>query len=160
MKNIENQKSACGVVRDRTRAGTVMRPEWISAKLIGMRKPIFSSKGAPPKGIYTPAIVAKGSFVFVSGQGPVDPKTGEFVLGSFREQAQLTFSNVGFLLEEAGSSWDLVVKVNVYLTDMGFFAEMNEVYKTFFKEPYPARTTVGAGLGRMMIEVDCVALVP
>jgi 2-iminobutanoate/2-iminopropanoate deaminase len=125
-----------------------------------MRKPIVSSKGAPPKGIYTPAILAEGRFLFVSGQGPVDPKTGDFVLGPFREQAELTFRNIASLLEAGGSTFEQVVKVNVYLNDMAHFAQMNEVYKTFFKEPYPARTTVGAGLGRMLIEVDCVALVP
>ena len=125
-----------------------------------MRKPVISDKGAPPKGIYTPAIAAKGAFLFVSGQGPVDPKSGEFVIGSFKEQAMLTFRNVGSLLEAGGTSFEQVVKVNVYLSDMAFFSEMNEVYKTFFKEPYPARTTVGAGLGRIAIEVDCIALLP
>src|SRR6185503_13510648 len=125
-----------------------------------MRKPVVSAKGAPPKGIYSPAIAAKGAFLFVSGQGPVDPKSGDFVLGTFKEQAELTFRNVGALLEAGGRSFAQVVKVNVYLSDMAFFSEMNEVYKTFFKEPYPARTTVGAGLGRIAIEVDCIALLP
>ena len=124
------------------------------------RQPISSSHGAPPKGIYSQAIVAEGKQVFVSGQGPVDPASGDLVLGSFAEQARLTFQNITTLLEAAGTAWENVVKVNVYLADLNNFAEMNEIYKTFAKEPYPARTTVQAGLGQIAIEVDCVALVP
>jgi len=125
-----------------------------------MRKAIFSKKGPKPKGIYSPAIVAQGPMVFVSGQGPVDPKTSEFVLGSFREQAEMTFKNVGILLKESGASWEEVIKVNVYLADMANFPAMNEIYQKFFKKPYPARTTVGANLGKIDIEVDCVAVLP
>ena len=126
-----------------------------------LRKPVFSSQAPKPKGIYSPAMIAEGSYVFISGQGPVDPMTNEFVLGEFRQQAELTLKNIGSLLEEAGTSWEHVVKVNVYLADMDNFAAMNEIYKRFFKEPYPARTTVGAGLPKgMAIEVDCIALLP
>jgi 2-iminobutanoate/2-iminopropanoate deaminase len=89
----------------------------------------------------------------------VDPRTGELRLGSFREQAELTFQNIGALLEAAGSSWAQVVKVTVFLADFNHFAEMNEVYKQYLSEPYPARTTVQAGLGRMAIEVDCIAVI-
>ncbi|MEK7764816.1 MAG: Rid family hydrolase [bacterium] len=125
-----------------------------------MRKPVRSPNAPAPKGVYTPALVAQGPFVFVSGQGPVDPPTGELRLGSFREQAELTFRNVGALLEAAGTGWAAAVKVNVYLADMANFAEMNEIYRGFVSEPFPARTTVGAGLGRMAIEVDCIAVLP
>jgi 2-iminobutanoate/2-iminopropanoate deaminase len=126
-----------------------------------MRKQITSSKGAPPKGVYSPAIVAEGPTLYVSGQGPVDPQTGNFVLGSFEEQAKLTFDNVTALLEAAGTSWANVVKVGVFLADLDNFGKMNEVYRTYLTEPYPARTTVQAGLpGGMEIEVDCIALVP
>jgi len=126
------------------------------------REAVFSSKAPKPKGVYSPAVVAEGSFVFVSGQGPIDPRTNEMVLGDFKTQAELTIRNVGLLLNAAGTSWEHVVKVNVYLTNMDDFPAMNEVYKTFFKEPYPARTTVGAAMAvkGMLIEVDCIALVP
>jgi 2-iminobutanoate/2-iminopropanoate deaminase len=126
------------------------------------REAIFSSKASKPKGIYSPAIRAEGSFVFVSGQGPIDPTTNQMVLGDFNQQAELTLKNVGLLLEAAGTSWEHVVKVNVYLTNPTDFAAMNEIYKKFFKEPYPARTTVGTAMVSpgMLIEVDCVALVP
>ena len=126
------------------------------------REPIFSTKAPKPKGIYSPAILAEGSYVFVSGQVPVNPMTNEMVLGDFKNQAELTLSNVGLLLEAAGTSWEHVVKVNVYLTDPKDFAAMNEIYAKFFKEPYPARTTVGAAMVAkgVLIEVDCIALVP
>ena len=127
-----------------------------------IRKPVFSSKAPKPKGIYSPAMIAEGKFVYVSGQIPVDPMTNEMMLGDIRQQTERTFGNVGLLLEEAGSSWEHVVKVNVYLADMADFAAMNEIYKQFFKEPYPARTTIGAALPikGMLIEIDCIALIP
>ena len=126
------------------------------------REAIFSSSAPKPKGGYSPAIRAEGSFVFVSGQGPIDPITNEMMLGDFNQQAELTIRNVGLLLEASGTSWEHVVKVNVYLTDMKDFPAMNEIYGRFFKEPYPARTTVGAAMAvkGMLIEVDCIALVP
>jgi 2-iminobutanoate/2-iminopropanoate deaminase len=126
-----------------------------------MRKEIFTEKGAAPKGPYSQAIVAGGSMVFVSGQGPVDPVTGEMQIGSFREQAELVFDNITTLLEAAGTSWANVVRTGVFLADLSNFAEMNEIYQRYLQKPYPARTTVGAGLsGGMLIEVDCIAVVP
>ena len=125
-----------------------------------MRKQIIAEKGAPPKGVYSPAIMASGTMVFVSGQGPVD-QTGEFQFGSFEEQAKLTFDNVTTLLEASGTSWAHVVRVGVFLADLDNFGQMNEIYKAYLTEPYPARTTVEVGLpGGMEIEVDCIALIP
>jgi 2-iminobutanoate/2-iminopropanoate deaminase len=125
-----------------------------------MRKAIFTAKGAAPQGPYSQAIVADGPTVYIAGQGPLDPESGELVLGSFREQAERTFQNIGILLEAAGSSWEHVVKVSAFLADHGDFPEFNEVYRKYLKEPYPARTTVQAGLGQIAIEVDCIAVVP
>jgi 2-iminobutanoate/2-iminopropanoate deaminase len=126
-----------------------------------MRKQVLSDKGARPLGPYSPAIVTEGPLVFVSGQGPVDPETGEKRLGSFREQAELTFQNVTVLLEAAGTSWENAVKVGVFLADLGDFSEMNEIYRRYLTPPFPARTTVEAGLAPgMAIEVDCIAVVP
>ena len=126
-----------------------------------MRKQIFTAKGAEPKGPYSQAIVADGPMVYVSGQGPVDPETGEFRFGSFREQAELTFQNISTLLEAAGTSWAHVLKVGIFLADLGNFAEMNKIYQRYVRDPYPARTTVQAGLPpRMAIEVDCIAAIP
>ncbi len=126
-----------------------------------MRKEIRTDKGAAPQGPYSQAIVAEGKTVYVSGQGPVDPKTGEMQLGTFREQADLAFKNVGTLLEAAGTSWANALKVGIFLADLGNFPEMNEIYQTYVSEPFPARTTVQAGLPpKMLIEVDCIAVVP
>ena len=124
-----------------------------------MRKEVFTEKGAEPKGPYSQAILASGSMVFISGQGPVDPRTGEFRLGSFREQAEITFQNIGTLLDAAGSSWEDVVKVSVFLADKNDFDELNDVYTQYFKKPFPARTTVQAGLRQIAIEVDCIAVI-
>ena len=124
-----------------------------------MRQAISTEKGPPPQAPYSQAIIAEGPLVFVSGQGPVDSTTGDLRLGSFREQAELTFRNVATLLEAAGTSWEHAVKVGIYLADHAHFAQMNEVYEHFVREPYPARTTVQAGLGQIAIEVDCIAIV-
>ncbi len=127
-----------------------------------MRKAIFSAQGAPPQGPYSPAIVAQGPLVFVSGQGPVNPETGKIEDGTFREQAIRTLDNVTALLQAAGTSWEHVVRVGIFLADMNNFAELNEIYKQYVQAPYPARTTVQAKLPApmMQIEVDCIALIP
>lgn len=125
-----------------------------------MRKQIFSEKGAPPQGIYSQGIVAEGPMVYVSGQGPIDPASGERKQGSFREQAEQVFQNIGAILEAANTSWDNAVKVGIFLADLDDFAEMNEIYQQYVSEPYPARTTLQAGLPGIALEVDCVALVP
>ena len=126
-----------------------------------MREPIFTKKGVKPVAPYSQAIVAKGRTVYVSGQGSFDPEVGHFAPGDFRAQAERTFGNVQAILEAAGATWKDVVKVNVYLANVLDFAAMNEVYRQFVVEPFPARTTVQAGLiGQMLIEVDCVAVIP
>jgi 2-iminobutanoate/2-iminopropanoate deaminase len=125
-----------------------------------MRKEVLTKKAPPPSGVYSQAIRASGEFVFVSGQGPEDPATHKLKLGSFREQAEQTFKNVGALLEAAGTSWAHAVKVGVFLKDLKRFQEMNQIYKKFLTAPFPARTTVEAGLLGIDIEVDCVALIP
>jgi 2-iminobutanoate/2-iminopropanoate deaminase len=99
--------------------------------------------------------------VFVSGQGPLDPATNELNRGSFAEQAELVFRNVGALLEAAGATWGDVVKVNAYLGDIAHFSEFNEIYGQYFTAPYPARTTIQASLPfGIALEVDCVAVLP
>ena len=105
-----------------------------------MRKQVIAERGAPPKGIYSPAIIASGTIAYISGQGPIDPVTGEFQWGSFAQQAKLTFDNVTTLLEAAGTSWKHVVKVGVFLANLKDFSVMNDIYKTNLTEPYPART--------------------
>ncbi|HVG18840.1 MAG TPA: Rid family detoxifying hydrolase [Blastocatellia bacterium] len=118
----------------------------------------ISTEGAPkPVGPYSQAIVV-GNTVYVAGQGPFDPGTGKMAEG-FEEQAVRTFENIKAIVESAGATLKDVVKVNVYLADLGNFAKMNEVYMRYFKDPYPARATVGTQLlGGMAIEIECVAV--
>jgi 2-iminobutanoate/2-iminopropanoate deaminase len=122
-----------------------------------MRKTVMAEKGPAPAGPYSHAVVA-GDFVFISGQGPVDPETGAMP-DAFTDQVRQTFENVRTILEAAGSSLDNAVKVNAYVTDLTRFAEFNEVYKEYFENDPPARTTVGADLLGMLVEVDCIAVV-
>lgn len=126
-----------------------------------MREPIITDKGVTPTAPYSQGIIAQGRTIYVSGQASFDPTTGRFEDGEFRAQADRTFRNVQAILEAAGAGWKDVVKVNVYLSNILDFAELNEVYRRYVVEPYPARTTVQAVLsGHMRIEVDCIAVLP
>jgi 2-iminobutanoate/2-iminopropanoate deaminase len=122
---------------------------------------IIQTDNAPGAiGPYSQAIKA-GGFVFVSGQIPTDPQTGEFVAGGITEQTEQVLKNLKAVLEAAGSSLDQVVKTTVFLADMKDFPGMNEVYATFFSGAPPARATVAAaGLPRdARVEIEAVALV-
>jgi len=121
-----------------------------------MRKAIHPAAAPRPRGPYSPAIVAEG-FVFVAGQGPVNPKTNELELGDVRSETRRTLENIRIILSAAGSSLRDVVRVGVFLADMNDFAAMNEVYREFFPEAPPARTTVGAQLPKIKVEIDCIA---
>src|SRR5215470_17267365 len=123
-----------------------------------MRKAIQTDKAPKPIGPYSQAIV-EGDFVFCAGQGPTNPETGKVEYGDVASETKRTFENMKAILEAAGSSLDKVVKCNVYLRDIKDFAAMNEVYKTYFKPPYPARTTIQAGAlpGGIAVEIECIA---
>lgn len=118
------------------------------------------STASAPKAIgpYSQAIRA-GALVFVSGQIPLDPATGNLVEGDVAAQTRQVFKNLGEILSAAGASFDDVVRTTVYLADMNDFASMNEVYGTFFSAPAPARATVQAArLPRdARIEIDLIA---
>ena len=123
-----------------------------------MSREAITASGAPePAGPYSHAVVANG-FVYVSGQGPVNPETGS-VPDGFEDQVRQTFENLRTILEAAGSGLGDVVKVNAYVTDLTRFGRFNEVYKELFSQDPPARTTVGADLLGILVEVDCVAVV-
>jgi 2-iminobutanoate/2-iminopropanoate deaminase len=117
------------------------------------------SESAPaPAGPYSPALVW-GELVFVSGQGPVDPATGRVAEG-IAEQVSQTLANLDTLLAAAGSGRDRVLKMQVYLTDLGNFGVMNELYARFFEGcTYPARTTIEAAAlpGGIGVEIDAIA---
>ena len=123
-----------------------------------MSRETVTAGGAPePAGPYSHAVIANG-FVYVSGQGPVNPETGSAPDG-FEDQVRQTFENLRTILEAAGSGLDGVAKVNAYLTDLTRFGRFNEVYREFFAQDPPARTTVGADLLGILVEVDFVAVV-
>lgn len=113
---------------------------------------------AKPKFPYSPVIVS-GDLVFTAGQVPFD-ENGDLVSEDFAEQAHQTFRNVGRCLESAGCTFADVLKVNCYLADFADFATFNDVYREYFTEPYPVRTTVGAQLVGFKVEVDVIARKP
>jgi 2-iminobutanoate/2-iminopropanoate deaminase len=125
-----------------------------------MRQTPVSDPSAPaPVGPYSPALTW-GNLVFISGQGPIDPKVGKPVRGDISEQARQVFANLDALLKAAGSSRANVLKVNVYLANMDDFREMNAVYAEFFQgHTYPARTTIQAARLPLDIglEIDFIA---
>lgn len=121
-------------------------------------KALHSLQAPKALGPYSQAIVA-GGFVFASGQVPIDPKTGEFVEGGIKEQTKQALTNVSHVLAEAGIDLTHVVKTTVFLSDMDNFGAMNEVYSTFFKEPFPARSAVAVKTlpKDALVEVEVVA---
>ncbi|HHX44450.1 MAG TPA: RidA family protein [Chloroflexi bacterium] len=123
-----------------------------------MRKQIIAEKAGKSPGPFSHAISCSGALLFVSGQGPVNPATGVAPEG-FKEAAEQTLANVQTIVEAAGATMRDVVKVNAYLRDMANFPTFNEVYKQFFVEPYPARTTVQSDL-TIPIEIDVIAVLP
>ena len=125
-----------------------------------MEKKIIACAKAPKAvGTYSQAVVA-GNTIYVSGQLPIDAQTGEFPEGGVKEQLVQIFKNLQYILEEAGYSFDNVVKTTVYLTNMGDFATLNEVYSQFYREPYPARVAyaVAALPKGALAEVDVIAV--
>jgi 2-iminobutanoate/2-iminopropanoate deaminase len=118
--------------------------------------------GAPqPRGPYSHAVRA-GDFIFVSGQGPIDPFTNEFRLGDVASETRATLENIRSILKAAGADLADVVKCGVFLADIRDFAAMNAVYSEFFGDVRPARTTVQAILPAhgSKVEIDCVAYKP
>jgi len=118
------------------------------------------STPSAPKAIgpYSQAIRA-GSLLFVSGQVPIDPATGQIVTGDIAAQTHRVFQNIGEILKAGGASFDHVVRTTVFLADMNDFAAMNEAYATYFTTPAPARATVQVSrLPRdARVEIDVIA---
>lgn len=113
-------------------------------------------RGNAPRGNYSPAVRA-GDLLFVSGQVPRDPETGALLGETVEEQTRHTLQKLESLLREAGGSLDDVVSVTAYLQDFGDWAAFNRVYGEVFRAPYPSRTTVGADLGDVLVEISAVA---
>lgn len=123
-------------------------------------KIIYSEKAPKAIGPYSQAVLAGGT-LYLSGQTPLDPSTGKLVEGDISAQARQVFENLKAVLAAADAGFSDVVRVGIYLTDLGNFAAVNEVMKQYFAEPYPARSTIGVAslpLGAA-VEIDLVAVV-
>jgi 2-iminobutanoate/2-iminopropanoate deaminase len=109
-------------------------------------------------GPYSQAI-RTGNLVFVSGQLPIDPATGQFAVGGIKELTRQSLTNMQHILREAGASMADVVKTTVFLADMADFSAMNEVYAEFFSEPFPARSAVAIKTlpRQARVEIECIA---
>ena len=106
------------------------------------KKAIHSDHAPAAIGPYSQAI-RTGQLVFLSGQIPLDPVTMQIVDGDFESRARRVFDNLRAVAEEAGGDLDKIVKLTIYLTDLGNFAAVNSVMADYFKEPYPARAALG-----------------
>ena len=124
-----------------------------------MKKVILSSKAPAPIGPYSQAIEANGT-LYVSGQIPIDPATGEIVAGGIEPQAKQVMQSLKAILEEAGYTFDQVVKTTILLDDLGNFAKVNEIYGSYFGEGAPARETYQvAKLPKgVAVEISCIAV--
>jgi 2-iminobutanoate/2-iminopropanoate deaminase len=122
----------------------------------------INPQAAPPAiGPFSHAVMTEGKLLFVSGQGPQDPASGAFRLGAFADEVRLTMANMATVLQDAGSDWDQVVRIGVYLTDTARFGEFNAIYSEILGAAKPARTTIICQLlAGIQVEMDCVARVP
>jgi 2-iminobutanoate/2-iminopropanoate deaminase len=124
------------------------------------KKQITTRSGASPVGPYSQGLRV-GDFVFVSGQGPLDPVTGQIVGANIEEQTKRVLENIKAILEAGDATMSDVVKANVHLSDMTLFDRYNQVYVTYFPDPKPTRTTVGSvlPLKGIFVEIDVIAYV-
>ncbi len=122
-----------------------------------LNKKIITGKDLPVSHLpFSPALQC-GDYVFVSGQASVD-KTGNIVVGTFEEECRRSFENLKLILEAGGLGFEHVVQVRNYVGKQEYLAEFNRIYKEFFNEPYPARTTLIGCLGDLLkFEVDVIA---
>jgi 2-iminobutanoate/2-iminopropanoate deaminase len=126
-----------------------------------MVRKAITAPGATAVAPYSHGVRGK-NVVFLSGQTPLDSATGQLVVGSIGSQVHQCFANLGAVLKAAGLGFEHVVKANVFLINMDDFAAMNDVYRTYFSAPYPARTTIGVAslpLGAA-VEIEMVAEEP
>jgi 2-iminobutanoate/2-iminopropanoate deaminase len=115
--------------------------------------------GKPPVGAYSPAVRA-GNLLFLSGQVPIDPETGALIGNDVGSQTHAVLDRIERVLQAAGAELGDVVSVTAYLADIGDWDAFNNVYKTRFEPPFPARTTVGAGLHGFLVEISVIAYLP
>ncbi len=124
-----------------------------------MKRVVATKKAPAAIGPYSQGIIT-GSLIFTSGQLPIDPETGELVEHRIELQTRRSLLNLKAILEEAGSGMEKIVKTTVFLSDMTNFAKMNEIYKEFFSDDFPARSAVQvARLPKdAMVEIEAIAM--
>jgi 2-iminobutanoate/2-iminopropanoate deaminase len=124
-----------------------------------MPKIQVSTNNAPtPVGPYSQGLKA-GNFVFVAGQGSIDPKTQKVTGETIEQQTTQTLENIKAILEASGATLADVVKATVHLSDLALFARFNAIYATYFPDPKPVRTTVGSQLPNILVEIDVIAYI-
>jgi 2-iminobutanoate/2-iminopropanoate deaminase len=125
------------------------------------KKIFYTDKAPKPKGPYSQAIIHNG-LLYLSGQIPVDPETGQLIRGTIEEETGVVLNNIRIIAEEAGAGLTDVIKVTCYLADMEDFARFNDVYAKYFTENPPARSTIQAGRLPLdvQVEVDAVIALP
>ncbi len=123
-----------------------------------MKEIIKTDRAAQPVGPYNQAIKANG-ILYVSGQIPLDPETGELVKGDVQEQTRMVMKNMGAILEAAGMDFSHVIKCSIFISNMHDFPRINEVYASYFEGEPPARETVQVGaLPKFVdVEISCIA---
>jgi 2-iminobutanoate/2-iminopropanoate deaminase len=122
------------------------------------KQQITTKSGASASGPYSPGLRA-GDFIFVSGQVPRDPATGQIVGETIEEQTTQVLENIKAILAAGGATLADVVKVSAHLTDLSLFDRYNKVYVSYFPDPKPTRTTVGSQLLGFLVEIDAIAYV-
>jgi reactive intermediate/imine deaminase len=123
-----------------------------------IKQEIVTDLAPAPVASYSQAVKV-GTTLYLAGQGGFDAKTGQLVGEGIKEQTRQTLQNLKYVIEAAGGTMNDFVTVRVFISEHGEFPGMNEVYGEFFDKPYPARTTVSAGLGPgMKVEIDGIAV--
>ncbi len=122
---------------------------------------VYTEKAPKPKGAYSQAIIHNG-LLYISGQIPIDPKTGTLKKGNIKTEAELVLSNIRIIAEEAGAGMGDFLKVTCYLDDLEDLEIFNNIYKKYFQQDPPARTTIQAdGLPlNVRIEIDAIVALP
>lgn len=122
------------------------------------QKIIKTEKAPAPIGPYNQAVMA-GNMLFISGQIPLDPISGELKMASIEEETHVVMKNLEAILTEAGMSFNNIIKTSIFLTDMAFFPKVNEIYGSYFTAAYPARETIAVkGLPKNVnVEISMIA---
>ena len=121
-----------------------------------MKATVQAENAPAPKGPYSPGVTVSDRVLYVSAQGPFDPKTGAVVGDTFEDQVERVFENIKVIAEAAGATLDDVVKLTVFITDWSDFEVMNQICIRYFSEPYPARTPVKMEIPGALFMADAV----